>query len=1085
MMNNPAANKSHTPCQSWAGQNGWSASSSQGLLLNPLASSQHVSLDLSSDQRPSYDHLQASSQSCMSDLSTLPSRNNIHHAGLYKSTHVSSISSSSSTSLFANTGIPSASHIISFAQQTPHASSMLVTANQGKTIPPPSLPQSNQGLQHLPLLPPHDPYKASFQTPLTSQGLPNRLQDVPISLPSCRQREQPQWISSSHCRETVNESVPGAAVHPNKDSLQEGTITLMANSESRRSLLLNQRAQLLKQLAEMDKLLESLPPDDSSDGHSPDIADKREQTNTSDADQVQLSAEKLKSFSADSSSPNERYETCDTPKHPVSSAKAAKMKNASSDSGDDSDSEYLPDSGDDDDDGFSGFKSETNGFSSEEDSNHCSPSPPTDKTPPPSETKRKSGSSLSKDKSVLALKKTRTTSLKKASEALVQQMSNSNAKGVHYKRNYCLFCSKPVVKMARHLETVHSDKAEVAVAFQHPVSSKERQMIWKKLTNQGNFAHNKEVLRTGQGELAVRMRSKQTGQAQDFLHCLYCQGLFRKKNLAKHMCKCPEKKGKNEVHIGRKRIASRCALEAIEDLGISDSLRSILCEMVYDDVTKTVIDDHIILQFGEQMFDQYGCDENKHNYIRQNLRQVARLLLEAQKITPMQKLEDFFYPSNFQHVVSAVNVLAGYNSENKTFSIPSLALKLGYHLQKTCSIVESNAEESGDEKLAEAARNFLSVYQKKWNKLVSNGALTTLKEIKSNTEKQVPFAQDVKRLHFHTENVHQVAEKKLRDSPSTENYAALARVILARTIIFNRRRPREVSSIKLTAFMSRKKSNVLDNMDISVSKLERTMCGFLVRVDIRGNCGRLVPVLLTPSIVSSLEFLVSVRDACGVLSKNPYLFSRPSALSAYNGSECLQRYVRECGAKNPEVLTSKKIRKHFGTMLQLMNLDKNEADQIFGPNKRLQILQQYSDTTLDDVEMDSEALQPSGGQDVASWDHSEHSSAGRGPADFHHHQTQGLSTRYNVTKLPKADQSDAQGSTYKPKHKWDEAEVRAVERHLMRFIQGHKVPQKNDCIECLEAEPKALRNRSWKGVKDYVRNRITTLKRQSGSLKKR
>lgn len=76
------------------------------------------------------------------------------------------------------------------------------------------------------------------------------------------------------------------------------------------------------------------------------------------------------------------------------------------------------------------------------------------------------------------------------------------------------------------------------------------------------------------------------------------------------------------------------------------------------------------------------------------------------------------------------------------------------------------------------------------------------------------------------------------------------------------------------------------------------------------------------------------------------------------------------------------------------------------------------------------------------------------------------------------------GTHNKGKNKWEEAEVRAVERHMMRFIEGHKVPQKNDCMQCLEAEPKALRTRSWKGVKDYVRNRITALKRESGTSTK-
>eukprot|EP00064_Thunnus_orientalis_P022179 superscaffoldBa00007261_g22365 len=81
-MDNPTANKSHLPCQSWAGQNGWSTASTQGPLLNPLSSSQHLSLGSSSDQRPPYDHMQASDQSCLSDLSTLSSRSNTHHSAL-------------------------------------------------------------------------------------------------------------------------------------------------------------------------------------------------------------------------------------------------------------------------------------------------------------------------------------------------------------------------------------------------------------------------------------------------------------------------------------------------------------------------------------------------------------------------------------------------------------------------------------------------------------------------------------------------------------------------------------------------------------------------------------------------------------------------------------------------------------------------------------------------------------------------------------------------------------------------------------------------------------------------------------------
>ncbi|XP_029365904.1 uncharacterized protein LOC115048523 isoform X2 [Echeneis naucrates] len=791
-----------------------------------------------------------------------------------------------------------------------------------------------------------------------------------------------------------------------------------------------------------------------------------EPTKSSSTGQVQLTAEKSTTQSSHSedglstAACDEHDETCDMTEEPMSEGESEKMQHTSAESGDDTDPDYIPMS-----DGDLSCDLQSDRDSSDESIHSCSSTRTDEKPPLTLKKKARLQSTSSKDERT-----------KKSPGAAVLATSNSKKHRVYDKRNYCLFCSKPLAKMSRHLERVHSDKIEVAVAFQYPVNSKERHKIWSKLINQGNFVHNKQVMKTGKGQLVVRKRSYITGEAKDFLHCLYCRGLYLKKNLYRHIRLCPEKaKTENESQIGRKRIASRCALETLGDLGVSEGFRTVLCEMIYDDITQTVMDDKIILQFGEHMYIQQGSDARKHEYIRQNVRQIARLVLEAQKITPLNNLQDFFNPSGFQHAVSAVKVLAGYNPEKKTFSIPSLALKLGYHLQKACSIVEDNAVKSGDESLAESARNFLSLYQKKWNEHISSGALTSLKETKVITAKKVPFAQDVKCLNFHLEKAHVLAEKKLRDNPSVETYAVLAKVILARTIIFNRRKPGEVSAIKLKSFMQRKMSNVLDGMDISVSDLERAMCRLFARVDIRGSCGRLVPVILKPSFVSAMELLVEVRETCGIPSKNPFLFARPSALTPYKGSECVQHYVRECGAQSPEALTSRKIRKHYATMLQMLNLDEEEANQILGPNNQVHTLQQINDMQMDGVQINSEVKL----QQAASWRHTEVSGS-RCQQDFIQQQ-HGVTAATNSIVSLNSVNSNSKGSQNKGKQKWVGAEVHAVERHMMRFIRGHKVPQKNDCIQCLEAEPKALRARSWKGVKDYVRNRITALKRQSGT----
>ncbi|XP_027133845.1 uncharacterized protein LOC104920651 isoform X2 [Larimichthys crocea] len=1048
MMENLAANKSLVPCQSWGGQTDWSTTSAQGSLFNTMTNSQHLSLGLSSEQR--YNHRQASNPSCMSNIGTLSSS---HHSAL-------------SNSLFASTAIPNTSHSISFAQQSPHTSSMLLTSNQGANIPPPALVQTNQARQpcrpqNLPHVPPHDPYKASVQPALTHQDLLSRLQEVPVNLVSCGQRastsqaafqggnvfgtapgynhsqassasqEQRQWVPSPHCREAVNKEPP-----------QE------ANASNDRSALLHQRAQLLQQLAALDKLLEMVPSDDGSVGQS---------SHTAVQSQPHLSAN-----CASPASYEEDSQACDAPDDPMSETEPVKKENASAVSDDNSDPNYIPNSDDD----FSDAQSEPEpdrGFSDE-----SSPSSPSTS---PEKKQAKSESSSSKEKSDNPPEETRKAKLKKPSEAVVLPNSKEHCK----RRNYCPFCSKAVCKMARHLESVHSDKAEVAAAFQHPKNSRDRQKIWNRLINQGNFVHNKKVLKSGKGQLAVRKRPKSTATHRDFLHCLYCRGLYMKNALPRHMKSCPEKgKDDDEKRIGKRRIQSQCVIEASDDLGVSDGFKDLLTQMTYDDVTQTVMDDKIILQFGEMLFSQHGSDVKQHDYIRQNLRQLARLVLEAQNKTQMQKLEDFFLPGSFRRVVSVVKVLAGYDSEKKSYSKPSLAIKLGYHLQKTCSIVEDNAVKQGDESLAESARSFLSLYQKKWTRYISSGALKTLRKPKEGVEK-APFAQDVKCLNSYMEQYHAEAEKKLKDTLSAENYAALAKVILARTIFFNRRRAREISLIPLTAFASRKKSNVHSGTETHLSDLERTMCKFFTRIEIRGSCGRLIPVLLKSSFVSALELLVKVRETCGVPSRNSYLFARPKSLSSYKPSDCITRYAKECGAKDPELLASAKFRQHYGTMLQVMNLDDHEADQILGPNSRLRALRQDGGMLLGDVEMNSNERQPRRGEQTASWDQVEYPSARFGSA-----QAWGATTD-DVTVSRRSGKSGKKGSQKFGKSKWDEAEVLAVERHLMPLIKGHKVPQKSDCIRCLEAEPEALRNRSWKGIKDYVRNRITALKRQSGT----
>lgn len=66
---------------------------------------------------------------------------------------------------------------------------------------------------------------------------------------------------------------------------------------------------------------------------------------------------------------------------------------------------------------------------------------------------------------------------------------------------------------------------------------------------------------------------------------------------------------------------------------------------------------------------------------------------------------------------------------------------------------------------------------------------------------------------------------------------------------------------------------------------------------------------------------------------------------------------------------------------------------------------------------------------------------------------------------------------------WSKMEICAVEKTLLDFIQTGKVPGKSDCEACIKTSPEAFKNRDWKAIKFYVKNRITAIQRESAKRK--
>ncbi|KAF0044101.1 hypothetical protein F2P81_003259 [Scophthalmus maximus] len=377
--------------------------------------------------------------------------------------------------------------------------------------------------------------------------------------------------------------------------------------------------------------------------------------------------------------------------------------------------------------------------------------------------------------------------------------------------------------------------------------SKERKTILEKMRNKGNFQHNTEVLQGGTGPVKVKRKPKAKSQPGKFIHCMHCQGMYIRKELWRHVRRCPFKPENQDLdkEPGRTKVlALAAAHESAFSQQISSGVWKLLGVMKQDEIASIVRNDLSIIQFAQSLYNKHGQDPTKHEYLRQKLREVGRLLLCLRTDFSVQNLEEAVKPANFQRVVQAVKKVAGFDEEKASYLTPSLALKLGHALQKICDIVHCRALMAEDQELIRSTEIFKKLQMSKWSELVSHRALNTLSDAKYNKPSTLPFTEDVQTLHRYLDKSAESSFCNLKETATTQNYAQLAKVTLAQIIVFNRRRAGEVSKMRLKSFHERDNTKLHDDVAMGL----------------------------------------------------------PKSMSYYRGQDCLRVHASQCGAKHPEYL---------------------------------------------------------------------------------------------------------------------------------------------------------------------------------------
>ncbi|KAL7371152.1 hypothetical protein ABVT39_020595 [Epinephelus coioides] len=374
--------------------------------------------------------------------------------------------------------------------------------------------------------------------------------------------------------------------------------------------------------------------------------------------------------------------------------------------------------------------------------------------------------------------------------------------------------------MARHLESAHENKPDVAKALSFPKGSNERKKQLDFIRNRGNFAHNAAVMESGKALLLPFKRPSKVATGNDFMHCAYCQGLFTRKVLLRHMRTCRLQPGSITPKPGKNRVQSMCTYTGPVPPHITKQMWGVISAMTSNPVTNIIKNDKVILDIGQHLLNKCGMSAKNQQCVREKMREMGRLVKSARNVTTLKTMKDLINPKKYMETIKAVKFTCVYDSETNKFLIPSLANKLGNTLAKASKLLKAQGLISNDKELVKNASEFQDVHQEKWNEMISATALRNIREAKWNVPTLMPFTEDVQKMHAHLSQVQDEWYNSLLESPSTKAWMELAKVCLAQIILFNRRREGEVASMPLSAFSSRDSSDPHEDVDWARSEVE-------------------------------------------------------------------------------------------------------------------------------------------------------------------------------------------------------------------------------------------------------------------------
>lgn len=506
-----------------------------------------------------------------------------------------------------------------------------------------------------------------------------------------------------------------------------------------------------------------------------------------------------------------------------------------------------------------------------------------------------------------------------------------------------MYCENDVDSkhFSRHLQRKHKDEREVQEFLQIPKNHPMRKNCITLIRSAGN-------LEFGLKGYIIPKRRIQGEEADETSHalCSHCKGYFKKQYLHRHVkryCVARTENSEGRANaIMESMVFTACQKKYGDILNKMTLKNEVLKKMRGDELAREVMEDILIISWGDDLLKKTPNARSKY-HISAKMRRCANFIVAMRKLN--SKYTDMLSclkPEAFDDVIEATKIISKFDVQTRTFKAATTALQFGTYLKQIADLtmkivlrrkVQIPVEDK-DASLTDLKR-FKHLIETQWATELGSLALKDLNNRASQKIQLLPLTEDVIKLKRFLDNAEDKAfQDLLQNKSNIEAYKTLVSATLVSSILHNRKRVGDIQYLEVESYAQQRRNNDFQiNQEFlsSLSEGERILIKNYTKINTIGKGSRTVPVLIPKEKLKHYDMVYKIRTNKNLdwfPRENIYFFTFPKSSRWISGTASINKYSKLCGAKQPHLITSTRLRKHIATTTQLLALRKNEIDQL-------------------------------------------------------------------------------------------------------------------------------------------------------------